>query len=241
MRIIPVIDIIRGVVVHAVAGERDSYKPVNGILTRDPSPLSVANAFLKLHLEELYIADLDAIRRIGHNSMEVGKIVAETGMRVIIDAGFRRMNDVSGYVKMGVEKIVLATETLESFGEISKIIDAYKTPVVASIDLKPGGVIAESDTMRLGLKELIRKFEDGGVSEFILLSLDRVGTQIGPNVELLKLTLQYTDLPVIVGGGVRSTEDIYLLRENGAAGVLVATSLHTGLITKQDIAQLKLC
>lgn len=234
-------DITRGGVVHAVAGERDSYKPIKGVLARDSSPLSVASAFRKLRLEELYIADLDAIRRIGHNSMEVGQIVTETGMRVIMDAGFRRMNDVSGYVKKGVEKIVLATETLESFGEISKIIDAYKTPVVASIDVKSRVVIAESDSMRLGLKELIRKFEDGGVSEFILLSLDRVGTQRGPNLGLLKLTLQYTDLPVIVGGGVRSTEDVYLLRDNGASGVLVATSLHAGLITKQDIAQLKSC
>lgn len=240
MRIIPVMDIMHGGVVHAIAGERDRYRAVRSVLTEDHSPLSIAKAFQRLSLEELYIADLDAIRRAGRNHEVIGQVVAETGMKVMVDAGFRRADEVGEYVSEGVKKIVLATETLESFEEVPKVIDIYKTPVVASIDIKFGQVVAESDLMRLRLEELIRKFEGEGASEMILLSLDRVGTQRGPDFESLKLALQCTSASVLVGGGVTNIEDIRLLHDRGAAGVLVATSLHKGVITKQNIDLLKL-
>lgn len=241
MRIIPVMDIMGGKVVHAIAGERESYKPVKSILTSNPSPSSVARAFQKLGLEELYIADLDAIRRSGHNCGAIGRIAAETGMKIMVDAGFRRADELGEYVKEGVEKIVLATETLESFEEIPKAIDTHKTSVVTSIDVKFGQVIAESNSMQLRLEDLIRKFDGAGASEIILLSLDRVGTQRGPDSESLKLALRYTSVPVLIGGGVVNMEDVRRLRDLGAAGVLVATSLHQGIITKHDVDQLKLC
>ncbi len=241
MRVIPVIDIMHSKVVHAIAGERERYKAVRSVLVGNSDPLSVARAFQKLGLEELYIADLDAIRRIGHNHRVIGQIVAETGMKIMVDAGFRRADEVDKYVEKGVEKIVLATETLESFEEIPKLINAHKMPVAASIDVKFGHVVARSDLMRLRLEELIRKFEGEGASEIILLSLDRVGTQGGPDFESLNLALQCTNMPVLVGGGVISIEDIRLLRDHGAAGVLVATSLHKGVITREDINRLKLC
>jgi phosphoribosylformimino-5-aminoimidazole carboxamide ribotide isomerase len=231
-------DITQGEVVHAIAGEREKYKPVKSVLTRDPRPLSVAMAFQKLGLEELYIADLDAIRRIGHNYSAIGRIVAETGMKIMVDAGFRRADEVGEYVNEGAEKIVLATETLESFEEIPKVIDIYKTPVVASIDVKFGQIIAGSNSMQLKLEDLIRKFDDWGASEIILLSIDRVGTQRGPDLESLKLALRSTSVPVLVGGGIINIEDIRLLRNLGAAGALVATSLHNAMITKHDIDQM---
>ena len=239
MRIIPVIDLMHGKAVHAVAGKRERYTPVKkSVLVRHPSTLSIAKALQGLGLEELYIADLDAICQIGHNHDLIGQIVAETGMKVMVDAGFRFADEVSEYVDEGVEKIVLATETLESFEEIPKVINDYKAQVMASIDIKSGQVIAESDSMQVPLAELIRKFEDKGASEIIILSLDRVGTERGPDLESLKLALQCKSMPILVGGGVRDIKDVHLLCAQGAAGILVSTALHKGIITKNDLGRL---
>jgi phosphoribosylformimino-5-aminoimidazole carboxamide ribotide isomerase len=48
MEIIPVMDILNGIVVHAVRGEREKYKPIKSILSASPDPVEIANAFKKI-------------------------------------------------------------------------------------------------------------------------------------------------------------------------------------------------
>lgn len=238
MRIIPVIDLLGGKVVHAIAGDRERYKPIKSVLTKVPDPLQTARAFLNLGLKELYIADLDAILTKGDNLDSVGLIASESGTDVMVDAGFRIAAEAEAYVERGIKKIVLATETLESFDEVRKAVEDYGLPVVASIDLKDRQVITNSPLMRLSLTELIWKFEDFGVSEIIILSLDRMGTFLGPNYEFVKKALGCASVPVLVGGGVSDIEDIRHLKWLGVTGTLVATALHKGAITKDGIDRL---
>ena len=61
MRVIGVIDLKDGVAVHAVRGERQSYRPVRSKLVEGAEPVAVARALHALGLRELYVADLDAI------------------------------------------------------------------------------------------------------------------------------------------------------------------------------------
>ena len=62
MQIIPVLDLLGGVVVRGLAGQRDSYQPINSQLVNSAEPLAVAQAFQhKLGLQRFYVADLDAI------------------------------------------------------------------------------------------------------------------------------------------------------------------------------------
>ena len=61
MRIVGVIDLMGGVVVRAVAGRREAYRPIVSPLCPGCDPLEVAQALLDLGVRELYIADLDAI------------------------------------------------------------------------------------------------------------------------------------------------------------------------------------
>ncbi len=235
MRIIPVIDLMDGKVVHAVRGQRKKYKPLQSVLVDTYDSIKVALAFESLGLGELYIADLDMIRLAGQNLDAVERIASKTKLRLMVDAGFRLAKDINGYIKNGVEKIVLATETLDNFGEIRRVISKHNMRVVASIDLKFGKVVGKSKAMRLPLDELIGKFEDEGAAEILLLSLDRVGASRGPDYETLGKTLNQANVPVIVGGGVRNMADVRRLEKKGAAGALVATALHSGLINKDDL------
>ncbi len=230
-------DVMNGRVVHAVRGEREKYKPLKSILTKSSDPLSVALAFKRLGLRELYVADLDAIILKGGNPDLVGRIVSESGMGVMVDAGFRRADEVWNYIKKGVEKIVLATETLEGWGEVSKLVGDYGARVVASVDMRLGQIVAGSKAIVLPLEELVKRFESEGASEILLLSLDRVGTAQGPDYSTLKRVLGHTAVPVLIGGGVRNVEDIRRLQKSHISGVLIATAFHTGSITKENIDQ----
>ena len=167
---------------------------------------------------------------MGNNLDLISQLILRSGMKIMVDAGFRKAREAEDYAAKGVKKIVAATETLESFEEVSRMKDALNASVVASIDLKAGEAVAESEAMRLPLEELVARFETSGASEIILLSLDRVGTAQGPDLRSLKNVLKCATVPVIVGGGIRSIADIHALRECGAAGALVATALHKGSI-----------
>ena len=47
-RVIPVIDILNGAVVHAVRGKRSEYKPIESVICKSAEPLEVAKAFKNL-------------------------------------------------------------------------------------------------------------------------------------------------------------------------------------------------
>jgi phosphoribosylformimino-5-aminoimidazole carboxamide ribotide isomerase len=238
VRVIPVIDILGGKAVHAVRGEREKYEPLKSVLTRSQDPLSVAVAFKKMGLREVYIADLDAIT-LGKRRPELVARIVKSGMDLIVDAGFSRAEDVKAYVEKGVEGIVLATETLGGWEEVSNVVKDYGMRVVASIDMKSGKLVAKSAEMILPVGQLVEKFGAEGASEVLLLGLDRVGTSRGPDYGLLDEALKHTKLPLLVGGGVKNMMDVYNLKKRGASGVLVATALHKGTITEKDLGGLR--
>ncbi|VUT28089.1 MAG: hypothetical protein SYNGOMJ08_00650 [Candidatus Syntrophoarchaeum sp. GoM_oil] len=66
-RVIFVIDILNGIVVHAVGGEQDHYCPVHltSGLVGSSDPISVINA---VKPDETYIADLNAIMKTSKTS-----------------------------------------------------------------------------------------------------------------------------------------------------------------------------
>ena len=62
MRIIPVLDLQGGQAVHAIAGDRAHYRPIQSVLHEGPDPIGLARAYRdSLGLRDLYLADLDAI------------------------------------------------------------------------------------------------------------------------------------------------------------------------------------
>ncbi len=89
--LIPVIDLMGSVVVHARAGERDRYRPLaDSRVSASPDPEAVVAGLLALHpFRTLYIADLDAIRKQGdHKAQIVALRRAFPQLRLWVDAGF---------------------------------------------------------------------------------------------------------------------------------------------------------
>ena len=49
MQIIPVIDLLNGVVVHAQRGDRKNYQPIQSALTTSHQPLDIVAALLEIY------------------------------------------------------------------------------------------------------------------------------------------------------------------------------------------------
>lgn len=238
MRVIPVIDLLDEVVVHGVGGEREKYESIESVLTDSAEPLSVSSEFDDIGFDELYIADLNSIQDNGDNIESIDRITSETDLDVMVDGGFSNSQDLEPYIESGIDRAVLATETLDSLEVVEEVRNEYGVKIVASVDVRGEEIIAQSSQLQRPFPELVREFEESGASEMILLNLEKVGSSAGPDTELVKKGLRHVDVPVLAGGGVGSVQDLIDLREIGGAGALVATALHSGSISVEDLDEL---
>ena len=75
-----------------------------------------------------------------------------------------------------------------------------------------------------------------GAGEILLTSMDRDGTGLGFDTELLRLVCGATRVPVIASGGVGTLQHFVEGAQAGATGLLAASVFHFGTFT---IAQVK--
>jgi len=237
LRIIPVLDVLGGKVVHAVAGSRSQYLPIRSKVTSSVRPVEVAGDFRWLFpFPEIYIADLDAIEGSGANFRDV-LAIRDLGYSVYLDRGIGGAGDIDPGLRQ-VDRVVVGTETLQSVREL-EIVCRLHPFVVASLDFKGDDLLArDRSLMGLSPSRLVETVCQAGVSEVIYLDLRRVGTGSGIRSARLERILGASSVPVLVGGGVRDSADIADLAEAGAGGVLVATSIHSGMLTREEIGRL---
>jgi phosphoribosylformimino-5-aminoimidazole carboxamide ribotide isomerase len=242
LRVIPVIDVLNGIVVHAVRGKRREYQPLQSNLCKSVEPLEVAKAFKKLGFNELYIADLNAITRGSVNFQVLKRIVDETGLKLMVDAGVADLETAKKLLDSGVSKVVIGTETLHSKSFVGEAVRLFGSDrAIVSLDLKGDKVLVKLGFA--GCKSpmcFLREFKEMGVSGVIVLDLTRVGSGEGVNVDFLKKVLEDISIDVYVGGGVRDIKDLVELQNLGVSGVLVATALHSGKISMDDLKQARL-
>mgnify|MGYP005848423907 CR=1 FL=1 len=236
MKVIPVIDILNGAVVHAVRGLRSHYQPLQSIITKSVLPIEVAKSFKALGFSELYVADLDAIVDCSTSFAPLKRIVEETGLSLMVDAGITSLNRAQQLLETGVSKLVIGTETLTSKTFIAEAVRQFGNDrIVVSLDLKDDKVLAKPEFDGcLDPMYLMQEFKSLGVKRVIVLDLTRVGSGEGVNIAFFKKALTLS-LEVYVGGGVRGIQDLVELKALGASGALVATALHTGKISIGDL------
>jgi len=235
MRVIPVIDLKDGAAVHAVRGERERYRPLRSRIAADSDPVRITRAVReRFGLEELYVADLDAIAG-GPGHPDVLAALAREA-RVMVDAGAADAAAVAALLVLGAARVVIGTETLPGPDALARMrAELPDAPLVLSLDLR-GGRVLSPDPALAGSGAAAALARLAGIGEAIVLDLARVGSGAGPDVTLLQqLHGRFPRLDLLAGGGVRDARDLRALAAAGAAGALVATALHGGAIGADEL------
>jgi HisA/HisF family protein len=241
VRVVPVIDLKGGAAVHAVRGERERYRPLSSRLVAGADPVAVTRAVRdRLGLDELYVADLDAIAG-GAVHRELAAALAREA-RVMLDAGATEPAAVAALVELGVERVIVGTESLPGAGALRRLRAALPAaPLVVSLDLRAGRTLSPDPGLAgLDPADALALLADAGAEEVIVLDLARVGSGEGPDVALLAtLRARFPGLALLAGGGVRDAADLRALAAAGASGALVATALHAEAISSEELAALR--
>jgi phosphoribosylformimino-5-aminoimidazole carboxamide ribotide isomerase len=228
MKIIPVIDLKAGEVVHARRGERDSYRPVVSQLCRGSRPLDVIAGFLEVHpFDTLYVADLDAIQRRGDNQATIAEIDrAFPQVQLWVDSGRGDRAACESWLERNPGTLVLGSEAVSEPTILRELGDGAR--IVLSLDFR--------DEAFLGPPGLLNAVEDWP-QRVIVMTLARVGSGAGPDLARLdEVARQAQGRQIFAAGGVRGGEDLRDLARRGIDGVLVASALHDRRIGRAEIA-----
>lgn len=227
MIVIPVMDVMNGIVVHGVAGLRSQYKPLESRICSSCYPIDVAKALHRLGFSRLYVADLDAIMGGRVNINLYIEIKGKLGFKLLVDAGINSRGRLRSLIDSNVDIVVIGTETLTSLEFIREAVRDYGGRIALSIDTY-GGVVKSMCSVINGksvefVSEIVNRL---GVDWVIYLDISRVGTLKGVDFRLIEDLTRRLNASLIVGGGVRCIDDLVKLREIGVYGVLVATIIH---------------
>lgn len=235
MKILPVIDLLGGVVVRGVGGKRAEYRPIESKLCADPSPASVAKAFHEqLGCDDCYVADLDAIAGSPPSLHAYDEVIA-AGLQPWIDAGTGTVESaaaISTYLDAHAPqgRIVVGLESLTDMPTLAQIVDlAGPHRTVFSLDLRAGRPLTNAPSLAsLDPLEIAAAAITSGVRSLIVLDLAAVGMNVGvPTFELCRsLRAAYPEVELTSGGGVSTREDLKQLAEVGCNRALVASALH---------------
>jgi phosphoribosylformimino-5-aminoimidazole carboxamide ribotide isomerase len=245
MDVIGVLDLRHGQVVHAVAGHRERYVPAR--MTSYPDiaagdAVALARVYVTtLGLAEIYVADLDAIIDRAPQ-FRLTRAIAESGAVLWVDAGIRSAHEARAMVGNAASRPVVGLETLPDFAALTAICREVDGDTVAfSLDLRNRRPITTSaDLAAMQVEDLVAHAADAGAGSVIVLDLARVGTQTGPDLDLLAgVRAAVPRVRLIAGGGVRGPDDLSHLEDVGCDAALVATALLNGQLTADSIRALK--
>ncbi len=251
MEIVPVLDVTQGVAVHAQGRVRADFAPVQSVLVPEQpgDPLALARAYRDvLGAQACYVADLDAILG-GPVQRGLIRDLAEfqTGFagELLVDAAAADSDGALEVVSSGASDVVVGLETLRSFAALADIVDSIgPNRVVFSLDLQLGTPILHPlmqdaagppDPLTLAAQAA-----DAGVGALLVLDLGRVGTGVGADLGLLEnLRRRHPAARLLAGGGVLTRKDLERMEDAGCDAALVASAIHAGRITAEDVAALR--
>ncbi len=234
-RLIFVMDLLDGVVVHAKKGERDKYEPIH-LFSSIVSSSDPARVIEEIKPVEVYIADLNRLMGTGSNKgiiKEIRNRNRNRKTRITVEYGIKKMDDLKEAVEAGIaDSIILGTETatMELIDEASKNDIFNDVRVSVSVDLFNKEVQTSDKRMKIDPLLLIKELNEYPVGDVIVLELDRVGTKSGIDFDFFARAVECSERDILCGGGVRNCEDVHKMEEIGVKGALVATAVHDSAI-----------
>jgi len=227
LQVIPVIDLMRGKVVHARMGDRKSYRPLESPLSPTSEAVAVVKGLLTLYpFCALYVADLDAIQRDGDNLSALRRIRAEfPALQLWIDNGVADLAALEALINVDLGTPVIGSESQHDSALIA--LHRGSERIALSLDFRGDEFQGPSDI--LAEPELWPR-------RVIVMTLARVGSGAGPDLERFGAIRSIAaGREIYAAGGVRDATDLLALKAAGAAGVLIASALHERRVVRADL------
>ena len=151
---------------------------------------------------------------------------------IVFGGGVNSLNDAKIYFQNGADKISINSICLKNLDIISEFVNIFGSQsIIVSIDVKKKDNIYKvynsktDELLNINLVEYIKHIEKMGAGEILLNSVDRDGTGLGYDVNLIKEINSIINIPLIPVGGVGKFEDFKNLLNNVELTALAAGNI----------------
>ena len=232
--IIPCLDVKNGRVV----------KGINFVDLKDAGdPVEQASIYSDNGADEICFLDITASNE---NRDTIYEVVRKTSKKcfvpLTVGGGVRSIDDINKLLNCGADKVSINTAAVQN---PSLVIDSSKKfgsqCIVVAIDAKKNNesweIFTHGGRNSTGIDAI--KFsilmEKNGAGELLVTSMDRDGTQIGYDIDLIQKISSSVNIPVIASGGVGNLDHLVEGLKNGkASAVLAASIFHYGKYSIQE-------
>lgn len=231
MIILPAIDIKDGKCVRLRKGEFDTAEQVAA------SPYDTADSFRQAGAAWIHMVDLDGAKDAKPVNSEIFcKVAAQSGLKVELGGGIRRMDTIEYYLQQGIARIILGSVAVKNPALVKEAVQHFGGQIAVGIDAKQGMVATEGwlDTSNVNYIEMAKMMEAVGVQTIIYTDISKDGMLSGVNGEQLDAINQAVSCNIIASGGVKSIADIELCKQLGLYGVICGKSIYGGSL---DLAE----
>ena len=237
MIIFPAIDIKDGKCVRLIKGD------FNQITSYENTPFNQAKIYFQNGFKNIHIVDLDgALKGKSFNSNIVEEIQKNFKIKIQIGGGIRTIEDISNWIKIGVDKVIMGTAAVENKNLLKIACEKFKNKIALSLDVKEGFIYLSGWKKKTNILavDFIKEIENFGVSRIIYTDINKDGTKQGPNI---KDTVELSDkvkIPFIISGGISSVEDIKKIKSlnnTNIEGIIVGKSIYDGDIKINELAK----
>jgi len=238
MIIFPAIDIKDGVCVRLNKGD---YRLIT---TYENTPIDQATTYFESGFNNIHIVDIEgALHGRPVNSILIKEIIKKVKSRIQIGGGIRTIDDISRWIKMGIDRVVMGTAAVENIELLETACNKFKNKIAVSLDAKDGLIALSGWKKQTNISaiDFIKKIQNFGVSRIIYTDINRDGTKQGPNIKDTVELSSKAKIPLVISGGVSSIEDIERIKSlnnPNIEGVIIGKSIYDGDIKISDLAKL---
>ena len=227
-RIIPCLDVKNGRVV----------KGINFVDLQDAGdPVEQAKIYSDGGADEICFLDITASNE---NRDTIYDVVEKTSKKcfvpLTVGGGVRSVEDINKLLNCGADKVSINTAAVENPRVIEESSKKFGSQcIVVAIDAKKKNdkweIFTHGGRNNSGINalEFAKKMENSGAGELLVTSMDRDGTQVGYDNELMSNITALVNIPVIASGGVGNLDHLVDgIKLGKASAVLAASIFHYG-------------
>ena len=212
-RIIPCLDVKNGETVKVVNFENLKYAG---------DPVSLAKKYSDEGADELVFLDITATNEGRKTTLNmVERVAKQVFIPFTVGGGIKTIEDMRSILLAGADKVAVNSQAVKN-PQIIKEASSYfgSQCIVAAIDAKR----TDNDFYVDWVKE-VQKL---GAGEILLTSMDADGTQKGFDIEMTKLAVENSNIPVIASGGAgaEASHFVDVFKKAKADAALAASIFH---------------
>jgi imidazole glycerol-phosphate synthase subunit HisF len=245
LRVIPCLDVNGDRVVKGI-------KFVNLVDSGDPVELSLR--YEAEGADEITFLDISATIESRRTALEsIRRVRDAIGIPLAVGGGVRRIEDAARLLEAGADRVAVNSAAVAEPGLIDELasrfglqcvvlaIDGRRRPAAGGAgrgDAAPSWeVVVEAGRRATSLDavEWAREGAKRGAGEILLTSIDRDGTGLGYDLELLAAVTAAAPVPVVASGGALRPEHFVEGARAGARALLAAGVFHRGELTIGEV------